>query len=154
MFKLVQETLQELSPEIKYTLDSAYLVWGTGAHESMGWQYRRQMGHGPALSYWQIEPFTFYDIVENFLEYRPALAAKIKKVAGVEHFIAEDMVNNDKLAICMCRVKYFRVPEALPTTLSGMAKYYKKYYNTPLGKGTEEEFINDYEEYGLREPLL
>jgi len=154
MFKLVQDTLQELSPEIKYTLDSAYLVWGTGAHESAGWQYRRQLGAGPAKGFWQMEPFTFYDLVENYLAYRPKLAEKIKKVAGVEEFIAEDLVNNDKLAICMCRVKYLQVKEAIPRDLEGWARYYKKYYNTPLGKATEEDFINNYEEYSLREPLI
>jgi hypothetical protein len=79
------------------------------------------------------------------------LTAKIKKVAGIENFIAEDLVRNDKLAICMCRVKYFQVKEGLPSDLEGWARYWKKYYNTPLGKGTEEDFIRDYKEY--EEPL-
>lgn len=153
MFKLVQDTLQELSPEIKYTPDSARLVWGTGAHESMGWEHRRQMGNGPAKGFWQMEPVTFYDLVENFLAYRPKLVAKIKQVAGVEEFNAEDLVNNDKLAICMCRVQYYRFKEPIPDTLEGYAKLWKLRYNTPLGKGTEEEFISNYEEYSLREPL-
>jgi len=154
MFKLVQDTLKELSPEIEYSLDAAHLVWGTGAHESMGWQYRRQMGNGPAKGFWQMEPFTFYDLGENFLAYKPKLAAKVKQVAGVKEFIAEDLINNDKLAICMCRVKYFQVKEALPTDLAGWAGYWKTYYNTRLGKGTEEGFIRDYKEYSKREPQL
>lgn len=153
MLKLVKDTLQELDPEIKYSPEAAHLVWGTGAHESMGWEYRRQMGNGPAKGFWQMEPFTFYDLVENFLAYRPKLAAKVKQVAGIKEFIAEDLVNNDKLAICMCRVKYYQVKEAMPTNLEGFAKYWKKYYNTPLGKGTEDEFIRDYKQYSIVEPF-
>lgn len=153
MLKLVKDTLQELDPEIKYSPEAAHLIWGTGAHESMGWQYRRQMGNGPAKGFWQMEPFTFYDLVENFLAYRPKLTAKVKQVAGVKEFISEDLVNNDKLAICMCRVKYYQVKEAIPTNLEGFAKFWKKYYNTPLGKGTEEEFIQDYKQYSISEPF-
>ena len=49
----------------------------------------------------------------------------------------------------MCRVHYYRVSEALPeeNDIEGMARYWKKYYNTPLGAGTEEEFIHNYKEY-------
>jgi len=54
----------------------------------------------------------------------------------------------------MCRVKYFQVKEALPTDLAGWAGYWKTYYNTRLGKGTEEGFIRDYKEYSKREPQL
>ena len=47
----------------------------------------------------------------------------------------------------MARIKYWRVPKKLPVEndIEGMAKYWKDYYNTSLGKGTPEKFIKAYE---------
>ena len=44
------------------------LVWGTGLQESL-YKYDRQMGSGPALGYWQMEPKTHDDCYANFLVY-------------------------------------------------------------------------------------
>ena len=45
----------------------------------------------------------------------------------------------------MCRLKYKRVPKKLPKTVEGMANYWKKYFNSDLGKGDLREFIERYE---------
>ena len=44
----------------------------------------------------------------------------------------------------MCRLKYKNVPKKLPKTVEGMANYWKKYFNSELGKGDPEEFIEKY----------
>ena len=44
----------------------------------------------------------------------------------------------------MCRLKYRRVPKKLEKTVEGMAHYWKKYFNSDLGKGDPEEFIEKY----------
>ena len=41
-----------------------------------------QMGGGPALGYFQMEPATHDDIWANFLRYRGALAGKVRALAG------------------------------------------------------------------------
>jgi hypothetical protein len=43
----------------------------------------------------------------------------------------------------MCRVHYYRVPAALPPAgdLAEQAAYWKRYYNTELGRGTVEHFL-------------
>ena len=151
MFKLIDDTLKELDPEIHYSRDASYLVWGTGAHESMGFTKRRQMGGGPAMGLFQMEPATFWDNVNNYLVYRPRIADKIKQICGIDDFHVKDLLTNDKLAICMCRIKYLRAPDSLPDTLSGMAAYWKTHYNTREGKGTEEEFTENYIRYSINE---
>lgn len=40
-----------------------------------------------------------------------------------------------------CRLFYLLRPGAIPSTLEGRAAYWKKYYNTKLGKGTEAHYI-------------
>ena len=148
MRKLVTDTLEELqltSP------DALELILGTSAQESHLGVYRRQLGNGPALGICQMEPNTFNDIVNNFLAYKKDLAQRILSISSLESFDVKELENNDKFAICMCRVHYYRVREAIPNNLEGWAYYWKKYYNTPLGKGKEEEFIANYNKYVLQD---
>lgn len=141
MKELITSVLKELN---LYSGDAVNLLMGTAAQESHLGKYRKQLGGGPALGIFQMEPATFNDIVNNYLRYKPELASRIERVARISRFKAEDIENNDLLAICMARVHYLRVKEAIPSDLEGWARYWKRYYNTPLGKGTEEEFIANY----------
>ncbi len=88
------------------------------------------------------------------MRYHPDLAIKIMALSGVKSLAAEDMITNDALSICMCRVQYFRQKEAIPNTLRGYAEYWKKYYNTEKGKGTVQQFIDDYKFYILNKALV
>ena len=132
-----------------YSENAVELLMGTCAQESHLGKYRRQLGGGPALGIFQMEPATFRDISENYLRYKPELREKILQAAGIEYFNAEELVDNDWMAICFARVHYLRVKEAIPCNLSGWAYYWKRYYNTRLGKGTEEEFIANYKKYNI-----
>jgi len=141
---LVIETLRALN---LHSDDAVELVLGTAAQESSFFKYRRQLGGGPALGGYQMEPDTFHDICINFLAYKPELRAKILKTSGVEKLDPADLETNDVLATCMCRVHYYRVKEPIPVDLQGWATYWKKYYNTAKGKGTDIEFIRNYKKY-------
>lgn len=138
---LITSVLKELG---LHSDNAVNLLMGTAAQESHLGKYRKQIGGGPALGIFQMEPATFNDIVKNYLRFKPGLTVKIEGVARVCRFHAEDIETNDLLAICMARVHYLRVSEAIPSDVEGMARYWKKYYNTPLGKGTVEEFISNY----------
>lgn len=45
------------------------------------------------------------------------------------------------IAALAARLFLLRIPEPIPETLEGQAEYWKKFYNTALGKGTVEGFI-------------
>lgn len=144
MRKLVEETLTELgynSPE------SANLVLGTIAQESAYGKYRKQLGGGIALGICQIEPNTFNDIVNNYLKYHPELIERIKSICNVLELNSNDLYLNDKLSICMCRIHYLRQKGDIPKDLIGQANYYKKYYNTYLGKATIQQYIDNFNRY-------
>ena len=142
--QLVNDTLKALN---LYTDDAVELVLGTCAQESAYGKYRRQLGNGPALGIFQMEPNTFIDILTNFLAYKPDLKARIMKVSGVTELKVADLETNDVLATCMCRVHYYRIKEPIPVDLQGWASYWKKYYNTPKGRGTDIEFMRNYKKY-------
>lgn len=146
-----KDQLQELIEKVligigKYSPDAVNLILGTIAQETHLGKYIKQI-KGPALGICQIEPNTFKDIVENYLIYDSTLSERIKVICNIKEFKAESLVYNLAFSIAMCRIFYLRVPEKLPESIDGYAYYWKKYYNTKFGKGTEKEFINNYKKY-------
>lgn len=127
-----------------YSRDAVALLMGTAMQESQ-LTYLRQLENGPALGLWQMEPTTHDDIWANYLRYRWRIAQPIKALVPTPGPRA--MVDNLSYACAMARVHYLRVPEPLPgwDDVHGQALYWKKHYNTFLGKGTPGEFILNYE---------
>ncbi|MBL4748820.1 MAG: hypothetical protein JKY17_08770 [Magnetovibrio sp.] len=140
---VVRPILKELD---LWSPDAEELVIGTAAHES-GLTYLKQMGGGPALGMCQMEPTTHDDIWANYLRYQTAKSAALKAMFGPAAGDARHMTWNIGYAVAMCRVHYLRQPGALPlaTNIDGQAAYWKKYYNTPLGAGTIEEYVKNYQ---------
>ena len=149
-----KKQLRDLIKRVLVALDlhsesAENLLMGTAAQESGLGEYIRQIGNGPALGIFQMEPNTFRDIVQNYLQYKPELAKLVMSVSGVNALRSEYLEYNLALSICMCRVHYLRVSEKMPDNLTGWAKYWKEHYNTRLGKGTEAEFIRNFKNYVL-----
>jgi hypothetical protein len=136
----------------KCSPSSTNLLLGTAAQESGFGKYIKQIASGPARGVFQMEPATYRDIWRNYLVYKHQLAERVLKYMvnhadPVAH--PEEMEWNLALAICMARVHYLRVRAPLPAAddVWGMATYWKDYYNTRLGKGTIEEFVDSYRKY-------
>ena len=140
-----------------WSADAEELLMGTCAQESKLGQFHRQMGNGPALGIFQMEPVTHDDCWNNYLKYHAGLALKIKGLVYGEDVIgdtpvhppAEILVSNDRYAAAMARVKYLRAPAPIPSCqdLIGMDDYWKQHYNTPKGRGTVSEFCDHYVNY-------
>jgi len=144
---VVRPTLQHLR---LWSPAAEDMVLGTAAQESGLGTYLHQVG-GPALGIYQMEPATERDIWGNFLAFKEILSDQVSDLitdAGHEDKVNE-MIGNLYYATAMCRIHYLRVPEAMPVhkDIKGYAAYWKKYYNTPLGKGTEDEFISNFKKY-------
>lgn len=127
------------------------LTLGTAAQESLMGKYLKQIS-GPALGIYQCEPATHRDIWDNFLRYRPEMAEKCRDLSYKAATWArkdEQLATNLAYATAICAMHYLRVPEYLPASkdVKKLASYWKRYYNTSLGKGTEEEFIENYRRY-------
>lgn len=115
------------------------LVLGTAITES-GLRYIKQMGNGPAMGIYQMEPATHDDIWENFLQYKEE-AHLIETYAFSAQSKKENLYSNLAYATAMCRAHYRRFPGSLPSPNDGtaLAYYWKEYYNTHLGAGDPEE---------------
>lgn len=139
------------------------LLIGTIAQES-AFKYRKQLFNGPAVSYFQIEPFTALDIIKNYINYREPLKAILLKISNVNQKstikeVEKELYDNFLFACFIARIVYYRSnfnkigfkslyeiekPEE-------MAKVWKIIYNTKEGKGKESEFIKNYKKYKLDE---
>ena len=122
------------------------LLMGTAAQESQLGTYIEQI-RGPAVGIFQMESATHDDLWKNFL---PGQRALLKKLNSLK---LADWSSTDKagqmagnLYYAMCRIHYWRVKEALPVAadIAGLARYWKRYYNTPRGAGTEQQFMDAY----------
>jgi hypothetical protein len=140
---ILQPVLEDIG---LYSLAAEELLLGTALQESR-LTYLKQIGGGPAVGVFQMEPATHDDIWTNFLEYDASLEAKVIRISHISH--AEEMIGNLFYATAMCRVHYYRVSEALPDAgdTAHQAAYWKEYYNTPLGAGTVDEYIANWDGY-------
>ena len=143
LFDRVRTVLQRVD---LYTPAVGNLIVGTVCAESACGTYR-QIGGGPALGICQMEPATHDDIVANNLRYRSKLAGRILDAAQVPRFDATLLETNDDYAILMCRIHYLRVPAPIPWYVVQQAWYWKQYYNTPLGAGTEDKYLAAWAKY-------
>lgn len=116
------------------------LVMGTAAAESE-FTAIHQVGGGPALGFWQIEPATAEDVWVNYLQHRPALLKAMGPIMtlGVPH---RQLASSLTYGAVMCRLIYLRCPRPLPRhgDVPAYAAYWKAHYNTRLGAGTEQKF--------------
>jgi hypothetical protein len=120
------------------------LVLGTAAQDSACGKFVVQLKGGPARGIFQMEPDTLDDIYDNYLSYRDDLRGSIDAwlIGAIDK--AENLTVNLAYAALM-----ERRAEPLPKAddVHGMAAYWKRYYNTVHGKGTRQEFVENYERY-------
>lgn len=125
------------------------LLLGTALVESR-LQHRVQTGGGSALGLFQMEPRTHDDIWQNYLAARPALARSVIASSGkAQRPEAAELQHNDAYACAMARVHYLRVPDRLPgeVDLAGMARYWKRHYDTLQGARSAQDFLDAWAEF-------
>lgn len=124
----------------------------TFATESDGGRYLKQLGQGPAIGGYQMEPFTHDDLWETYLNRKPELSRRIRQLE-LPDFLgqrgAAEMAGNLYYATAMARVRYWRVAERLPDPddIVGIAGYWKRHYNTHLGKGEVDKAVQAYHRF-------
>lgn len=121
---------------------SEELVLGTTLVESQ-LTFLKQHGNGPALGVGQLEPDTIHDIVENYIRYRTGLQQVLDLIQPVWPITPAAVKGNLYLTVFFIRLHYRRAPQPLPQAgdIEAMGNYWKKFYNTHLGKGTVNKYV-------------
>ena len=123
------------------------LLVGTAIQESRI-TYLRQVGGGPALGLFQMEPAT-YDDIERYLARRTDIAARLTPLRSDWPSGADQLVGNIPYAVSLARVKFWMDPNPLPAAndIDGLGATWKRVYNTAGGAGTAEEWAENYRRY-------
>ena len=147
------------------TLDQVYKVFPVkkGAEEFFGRVARVESKYGTDPNTFTIEDdgggFGIFQLDRNSgfpetknVESHPNLKeahANIKKEFGIDWMKVkyEDM-DRPLISALAARLFVLNIPDPIPTTLKEQAKYWKKHYNTELGKGTEQHFIDSAKDIG------
>jgi hypothetical protein len=118
------------------------LLVETAMQETKLGTYRDPTPNGAGRGLFQCDEIAFIDVQKR---------AKAVDVYNVEQYFGFDLrdLRHDHLDLCpmaaavFARLHYKLIPEEIPATVEGRAAYWKKYYNTSAGKGTELEYIKN-----------
>ena len=131
-------------PRIYDSLDAKELLFGTACTES-GLRPRFQDGGGDAIGLFQVEYKTFRDIWDRAIPVKhPDLHRAMKAKYSINGELTfEQLQQSDVICAIFARMKYAESSAKIPSRRNekAQAEYYKKYYNTYLGKATPNEFI-------------
>ena len=142
-------------PTPSYGEAVARLLMGTAATESL-LRYRRQIGFSMdklpgAWGLWQTEQHAVIDSI-RYLWRRGDVLANAARFVDLAELFHSDMLttmrrihDDDRFAVLFARLHYLRVAESVPDDLRGQAWYWKRYYNTRLGKGTIDGYIRNWQ---------
>lgn len=96
--------------------------------------------HGIGLC--QFDLIGFQDVKQRT---RPRIVKTIKRnfklnINDVRH---RELAYSPFLSLLFCRLFYKLRPDPIPQKLHDRAKYWKKHYNTKIGKGSVEEYVKN-----------
>ena len=93
----------------------------------------------------QFDKIGFNDVKERGIRYREQILDYLK--IDIDKVELNYLAYNPYLSVLFARIKYKLIPDPIPKTLEGRAKYWKKYYNSSAGKGTAEHYISAVKKY-------
>jgi hypothetical protein len=141
-----------------YSPSATVLLLGTAATETHLGRWLRQNKGGPGRGLFSIEnnnPNSGHDLVIKWLD-NPKRKLLFDRIWGLRSNYSlitteQELTFNLAYQVAIARCMYLSIPRPLPKSndIEGMAIYWKKYYNSFLGKGTEQQFIDDYNRFVL-----
>ncbi len=149
-----------------YSENAERLLLGTACQESECGRKLVQDGDVPdgGRGIYQMEKITFNECVKLLKQpsrldlYYKVLKRAASRAMGTfsmpSEFDFDEMVGNLYFATAFARVNYMRFPEPIPYSLADQAAYWKTYWNTRLGAGTEEEYVNNWNRFVAHHQLV
>lgn len=96
----------------------------------------------------QFDKIGFDDVVLRTSRHKKDLVMKCFGI-DINRVVHTDLRWNPLLSIIFARLKFLLVPASIPSTQTERANYWKKWYNSSLGKGTPEHYMKSAERHGL-----
>jgi hypothetical protein len=119
------------------------LILGTIATETRFGEYRDPTPFRAGSGLCQIDQKTFFDIKARTRKHNKDLILKEFDIS-IENVTYSMLEYNPLLSVMFCRLFYKLIPEEIENDIKCLSMYWKRYYNTSLGKGNEQQFIGNY----------
>ena len=128
--------------------NSIQLMLAIAAQESDCGVYFKSI-NGHEMGIWQVHPDTDTDLHENFLNTRPELLMILNHLKS--DWMNWPHIQSPMYNCAIARLCLYRYSEPCPpfNDMDGMWKFYKKRYNSYKGAATEEEWIENWNNYVL-----
>lgn len=121
--------------------------------ESIDGTHQNTYQNGYHGGIWQVDEIGFRD-TQNIASH-PGLSAKYEQIMrefGINWPDVEWMdLRKPLYSGIAARLKLLNILAPIPCDIAGQAAYWKRYYNTVLGRGTEQKFIDDVRALGSNE---
>lgn len=116
------------------------LLLETAAQETRLGKFPDPNPFGAGIGLCQFDQIGFKDVVERT---HPRVKMRVMAAIWVDmdKLQHRDLAFSPLLSFLFCRLFYLLRPGEIPTTIEGRADYWKQWYNTPLGKGHQREYI-------------
>lgn len=142
----IRRTLQ--AGGLPRTHTAVLLLAGTAAQESLFGHYLHQLGGGPALGFFGIEPATERSLWAHYISRKPAYGQGIESVCGITGPNKSALELDIRYQILLARIFYLSIPEPLPEpTPEMLGSYWKTYWNTVYGAGNVIQFVRNYRRF-------
>lgn len=114
----------------------------TAAQETHLGRFLDPTPNGAGRGLCQIDEIAFQDVIARTRDVDVYVVQKYfgVDVRGIEH---RHLDYSPLLSFVLCRLFYKLIPEPFPLDLPGRASYWKRHYNTHMGKGTVGEYIKN-----------
>ncbi len=123
------------------------LILETAIAETIGGTYRSPVRYHFGLGLCQFDKIAFEDVKERTSSKRQKAILERFNI-DIKQVEYRELAYSPILSLICCRLFYLMKPGSIPATLQERGEYWKKYYNTYLGKGTVEGYVkkvNDFE---------
>ena len=130
----------------KYGTAKEMIIETAIAETALGQIEDKTVGAGMGLT--QFDELPFNDIRNRCKKLQPQIQKDLKIDISLVEW--DDLRYNQFLALLFTRMLYWLKSDPIPETIEERAAYWKLHYNTKLGKGTIEHYLEMNKIYGVK----
>mgnify|MGYP000582534395 CR=1 FL=1 len=130
----------------KYGTAKEMIIETAIAETALGQIEDKTVGAGMGLT--QFDELPFNDIRNRCKKLQPQIQKDLKIDISLVEW--DDLRYNQFLALLFTRMLYWLKGDPIPETIEERAAYWKLHYNTKLGKGTIEHYLEMNKIYGVK----
>lgn len=137
----ILETIRIVCNQFPNPVDAYKLIAETIACETLMGTYRNSVQYNYGLGLSQFDKSGFLHVKNNTKKIHKEKILNLWNI-DIDKVEYRELAYSPLLSVIFCRLYYLLIPSKIPETLELRAQYWKRYYNSLLGKGTVQGYID------------